>query len=195
MVRTLKYILPYILVGILFLVGCSSLGGTVDPGYIDSSEEMVFEEDEVTQDEDNELVFDESEGSLVAASNVPPGGTWLWSNSEPSYEGCPVSMANAPVPPDPPREVGIELSEDGNMMRISADGSTVELARTQFNETVSAYQGEIAVPVGSGESLRVEYYLDYNLFDDATLGGTIVSHLPEFDGCQAIRSFVAEYIP
>ncbi|MEN8242507.1 MAG: hypothetical protein ABFS17_11335, partial [Chloroflexota bacterium] len=127
-------------------------------------------------------------------NNTPPSGTWLWTNSAPSYQGCPVDMSSSPPPADPPLEVSIELNEDGEHLLISNDYGAINLYRITLSKNASAYQGRVEIPVTDGDDLVVEYDLEYNDSDDATIRGQITSHLPEPEGCQANRDFSAVYI-
>jgi|SaaInlStandDraft_4_1057021.scaffolds.fasta_scaffold29891_2 hypothetical protein len=196
-----KLLMPIIVLLILSLsiTGCSSSSNDANQGNEasnpDSSEEMIFPEDEIDPDEaSEEMVFEDAEGILITKNNTPPDGIWLWTNSDPIYEGCPVEMSNVAPPPDPPLEVKIESFENGEILLISTDAGAVELLRSSFSETASIYEALVLIPITDGKDLTVDYYLDFNVFDDGGIEGTLTSIIPEFDDCQALRGFSATYM-
>ncbi len=196
-----KLVFPMLLIILLTLsiTGCASSSNDANqvnqPSNSDGSEEMIFSENEIDSDDAvEEMVFEDSEGKLITDSNTPPAGTWLWTNSLPIYEGCPVSMSNAVPPLDPPVEVQIELFENGEILMIHTDTGAVELQRSSFSETASIYEALVEIPIIDGEDLTVDYFLDFNIFEDADIGGTLTTILPEFETCIVIRGFSAVYL-
>jgi len=210
MKQNLTYQFFVLIIISLIVAGCASSPDQIDLGFesgnssnadegmvfdedeTEDSDEIVFDEDE-SEGADDEMIFEDEEGILITASNTPPSGIWLWTNSEPLYEGCPADMSNAAPPPDPPLDVEIESFEKGDILLISTDTGAVELYRSAFSETASIYEATVVVPITDGEDLEVQYYLDFNFFEDGAIEGTLTSLLPAFDGCQAIRGFSAEY--
>ena len=109
-------VIPYtvLLLLILSTTGCTSpskdANQLIEPLNSNNSEEMIFDENEIDSEVSaEEMIFGEEEGILLTDNNTPPEGTWLWTNSLPIYEGCPVEFSNVVPPPDPPLQAEITI--------------------------------------------------------------------------------------
>ena len=112
----------------------------------------------LAQGEQEALDFDESDVDLSPYSDAPPEGSWLWIHLLSYHENSHADFAKNSNPPDPPRDVIVEMPDKGEC--ASSWGG--ELYRTEALDSYSEFGGIVTLPVQSGANFIVHSTIQCN---------------------------------